>query len=348
MQLGMCCCNNRVPVPDCFNCTDKRGIDTRYMALELSGFGWDLTTGSWCSGTVDYYDYDLSVTPNVITYMGTANFDLQMKVPSLSALNTTINLEWKPDWYNTSPFYAGGLMAPTPASVNGGCHWLWNHANAVHATGYPNHWSVDPATNAVDVEYSQVLDQYEYEPLTPAYYDSSSMWGREYDYTDTRCGTLAPTGLRNWVCSNHVYGFTVRMGFITNPTAFPAGKYWWVSIVGFPLLFTNFYASGTAPNGSRPAIVSAGAFGNGMGVCPPPPLSGLVPDPINGSGQPEFCYRLPSGLPGRMDLEYIKIIDCENDFRGDPLTLELYKEGASNVLAGVTQPSTITLIPVTP
>jgi hypothetical protein len=335
-------------IPDCFDCGGtKSAFQFTEMQLELSGFGWDLTTGSWCSSAVDYYSYDYGTSPPTITYVGTVNADLQLTVPALSALNTTITLQEKPVWYNTSPFYGGGLMSPTPASVNAGCHWLWNHVKAVHATGYRMHWSVT-GSGAVDVDYPQVLDQYEYEPLTPAGVDATSMWGREYDYTDSRCGTTTPSGMTTWRCSDHVYGFTVRMGTLTNPTSWPAGKYWWVSIVGFPLLFTYTDATGTAPNGVRPVSPNAGPFGNCMGACGPLPFVGYVPDPATGAGQPEYCFRQSSQLPGRMDLEYIKIIDCENDFTGDPLTLELYKEGASNSLAGVTQPDTITLVPVMP
>lgn len=337
-------------IPDCFDCGGtKSRFQFTTMQLELSGFGWDLSTGSWCSGSVNYYYYDYSVHPTRVDYMGTAEFDLQIKAPSLSALNTTITLQTKPTWYS-APFYNGGLMAPTPASVNAGCHWLWNHVKAVHATGYPFHWSTTDG-GITYVDNSSVLDQYEYEPLTPSGLDATSMWGREYDYVDSRCGTTASSGFATWFCSDHVYGFSVRMGTLTNPVGWPAGKYWWVNIVGFPLLFTIFNVSGRAPNGAPVQQISyAGGLSNGMGLVPPRPGNvpggmSLVPDPTVGASQPDYCFRQSSQLPGSMNLEYIKIIDCNNDFKGDPLTLELYKRVSANDLAGVTQPSTITLLP---
>ena len=344
--FGLCCCG--FSLEDCFNCGASRSpIDFEIsspLQLTLDGFNWNLTNGSWCAGSRTYFSYNLSVIPPIVSNMGTVVYELFTKVAPMSALNTTITLQPKPALYTGTSFYTGGLMAPTPFQVNGGCHWLWNYSRAVHAVGYPMHWSVEyEGTTTIFTDFPSHLEQFEYEPLSPPEYGVNNMWGREYNlyFVDSRCGDLLPGGWQRWRCSNHVYGFIVRLSVVGALAGMPPGAYWWVHVRGFPLFYTVLDVVGKAPNGAPvQALVSTSSTGNGMGIAGPVgPESGYIPSSAG------YCWDERGGIPHELNIEYAKKVDCTKDFSENPIELPFYRKFTANNTPdiGVTYPSSIQL-----
>lgn len=326
-----CQCDTVPPFPDCFGCPVFVLPDLpNEVTLEFSGVSWPGPVGT-TSG-----QHNLTFPPPP-SPCGKSTSYFNFRALDITQLNAALPMR-------VNPGYGSTMSRLNPPA----CFWLWNDVVAVNSV-----W-IDGNRNSPT--FIAELHNTFYEPLNPI--DSTSPWGREYvPNTDPRCLRFSA----GWNCCQiwdqaiEVSVFPMQIN-ITNPTlgyfTEGSGVFHWVVDVFFRI--------------GRDAINYLG----GTATCPGPfgPWDGggnlRVTSPCNGmrtsysptqagtsgpASNPPYWGNHGTGVftHGGLICSYIKEIDCDNDFSGDPLTLN-FANRASSAKAfreawGFTMPSTVEL-----
>lgn len=284
MYMHAGCCEP----PDCFGCFPPRD-QPENIQLDGSGFDWEMPEDQTDIEAPLYNRF----IPGLPAESTTTHYT---RSRSLSLLNGTKQLRLNP---------------------SGACQWLWSDVRTVATVMKDGLFNFDPQ-----------LEETVYEPLNAT--DPTNPWNRVIlPVTDARCGTSF------WQCVNsNVTGYGVSALLapakitVTNPALGyfdfdDAGEWHWLLTISNAIARSaiNYYVGVVAEQLSyhvASAMVSR-VTPNGYTMKSAFDMRNTA---SGVSSIPPYRYGLSGFFPrGGGVLHYIRPLDCDTDFEGDPLTL---------------------------
>jgi len=307
LSLG-CCCGDPPPPPDL--CTGCLGQDLRgnspTIGVDLTGLTWPLSTNDTCTDT---YNFGF--------YSDTWNWETLTK--SLSSVGAGITLQMRPPaepsgW--PTGLYPMRIGTMEDAFAEDMCVWYWEDSEGINdrvrLSGGPEHSVINT-----------------YTPTNPD--DAASYWYRlPQVYSGSSC-----TG---WTCGHRIYGNAVTLQFVAGPSSgstwnnTSGPSLWWLLSVFGTVAYRFNRTTTQFPAGGPGALGYGGQSVGGVSVNP----SGPCCEVWNAATGTYYQF-------GRI-LNYAKRVECESDFNGSPITLNVdphQKERADAI--GVSYPSTCLL-----
>lgn len=306
MQLGLCCCGD--PILDCFKCTKRARIDWSKLNIVHSGF----------TGFAYASEDTVSCSGTITTGLGDYDYDATQLFMDPGDIPTNCELWQGPASTITNGFGSGQSGTSLPLYP---CEWLWNDVRS---------WPCVVHRVAVDnPPYQQVHSEYSIGALfTPVNgTDAVNPWNRVFPtITDSRCATkVIPTqglGAVRWECG-HIRAWIALSLRVYNAAGTGLGTsdqalwlaYAWVVAMSYGKTQRTWNGLQNDSADSVSPIFNPTTSGGAM-VLPPAIPSSCFPfsGTFNSSGGAFVSYR--------------KLVDCAQDFNGDPIVLPRVTTGA--------------------